>query len=164
MSYPRPLRSATCHLFCERPFVALIYHPPVAQIVIYHPQQVVWNLFLHHRLDADIPSRGIERIAYVNSDQREESLTLTSSFSCICGDVNHSLDSVHTGRASPEPELVFWETVLPDQKSLKPLDRQDLESCHPGVDEGDGSPFPLLGVMSWGGRGLPFSHPSPGFL
>ena len=29
-----------------RPFVALAYHPPVAQIVIYHSQKVVWNLFL----------------------------------------------------------------------------------------------------------------------
>ena len=50
---------------------ALIYHPPVAQIVIYHSQQVVWT-FPHHRLDADVPSRGIERIAYVNTDQRAE--------------------------------------------------------------------------------------------
>ena len=89
----------------ERPFVALVYHPPVAQIVIYHSQQVVWNLFPHHRLDADISPRGIERIAYVNADQRAESLTLTSSFSWICSDVNHSLDSVHDGPAFPEYEL-----------------------------------------------------------
>ena len=41
----RPLKGATCHLFHERPFVALVYHPPVAQIVIYHSKQVVWNLF-----------------------------------------------------------------------------------------------------------------------
>ena len=75
-TYPRPLRGATCHLFLERPFVALIYHPPVAQIVIYHSQQVVWNLFAHNRLDADVPSRGIERIGYVNANQRAESLTL----------------------------------------------------------------------------------------
>ena len=61
--HPRPLRGATCHLFLERPFVALVYHPPVAQIVIYHSQQVVWNLFPHHHLDADVPTRGIERIA-----------------------------------------------------------------------------------------------------
>ena len=40
------------------PYVALVYHPPVAQIVIYHSQQVVWNLFPHHRLDADVPSRA----------------------------------------------------------------------------------------------------------
>ena len=52
-THPRPLRGATCHLFLERPFVALTYHPPVAQIVIYHSQQVVWNLFLHDCLDAD---------------------------------------------------------------------------------------------------------------
>ena len=98
-SYSRTLRSATCHLFCERPFVALIYHPPVAQIVIYHPQQVDWNLLLHHLLDADIPSCGIIRISYVNADQGANSLTLTSSFSCICGNVNHSLDSVYSGPA-----------------------------------------------------------------
>ena len=39
---------------------------PAAQVVIYHSKQVVWNLFPHYRLDADIPPRGIERIAYVN--------------------------------------------------------------------------------------------------
>ena len=88
---------------------------------VYYSQQVVWNLFLHHRLDADILPRGIERIAYVNADQRAESLTLTSSFSRICCDVNPSLDSVHSGPALPESELVFREKVLSDQESLKPL-------------------------------------------
>ena len=43
------------------------------------------------------------------------------SLSCICGDVNHSLDSVHSGRAFPESELVFRETFVPGQESLKPL-------------------------------------------
>ena len=120
-THPRPLRGATCHLFFERPFGTLVYHPPVAQIVIYHSQQVVWNLFPHQRLDADIPPRGIERIAYVSADQRAESLTLSSFFSCICVDVNHNLDSVHSGPAFPESELVFREAVFPDQESLKPL-------------------------------------------
>ena len=86
-SYPQPLRSATCNIFFERLFVILIYHPPIAQIVIYHPQRVVWNLLLHHRLDSDLPFRGIERTAYVNSDQCAESLTLTSSSMCICGNL-----------------------------------------------------------------------------
>ena len=90
-------------------------------IVIYHLQQIVWDHFPHHRLDADVPSRGIKRIAYVNANQHTEYLTLTRSFSCICGDVNHSLDGVHSGPAFPESKLVFRETVLPDQESLKPL-------------------------------------------
>ena len=29
-THPQPLRGATCHLFFERPFSALLYHPPVA--------------------------------------------------------------------------------------------------------------------------------------
>ena len=33
--------------------------------------------FPHHRLNADVPSRGIERIAYANADQRAEPLRLT---------------------------------------------------------------------------------------
>ena len=32
--------------------------------------------FPHHRLNADVPSRGIERIAYANADQRAEPLRL----------------------------------------------------------------------------------------
>ena len=52
----------------------ILYHPPVVQIVIYYSQQVIWNLFPHHGLDADIPPCGIERIAYVNDDQRAEFL------------------------------------------------------------------------------------------
>ena len=83
--------------------------------------QLVWNLFRHHHLNADIPPRGIERIAYVNADQRAESLTLISSFSCICGVVNHSLDSVHSESDFPKSELVLRETILPDHESLKPL-------------------------------------------
>ena len=106
------MRGATCHLFLERSFVALVYHPPVAQIVIYHSQQVVWNLFPHHRLDADVSSRGIERIAYVNADKRAESLTPSSSSSCFSGDVHHCLDGVNCGPAFPKAELVFRETIL----------------------------------------------------
>ena len=94
---------------------------PVAQRVIYHPQLGVWNLFPHHRLDADILPRGIEPIAHVNADQHAESLALTSPFSCNCGVVNHSLDSIHSEPAFPETELIFRETVLPDQESLMPL-------------------------------------------
>ena len=85
------------------------------------PKQIVWNLLLYHRLDADLPSRGIKRIMYVNADQRAESRTLTSSSSCFCGGVYHSLDGVNSGPAFPESELVSWETVLPDQESLKSL-------------------------------------------
>ena len=39
---------------------------------LYHLQQVVWNLLLHYRLDIDLPSCGIERIAYVIADHRAE--------------------------------------------------------------------------------------------
>ena len=92
--------------------VALVYHPPVAHIVIYHSQQVVWNLLPHHRLDADVPSRGIERIAYVNADQCAESLTLASSSSYFSGDVHHCLNGVNCGPAFPKAELVFRETIL----------------------------------------------------
>ena len=67
----RPLRGATCHLFFERPLVAIVYHPPVAQIVIYHSQQVVWNLIPHHRLDADVPARGIERCEAFSTQDRQ---------------------------------------------------------------------------------------------
>ena len=59
--------------------------------------------------------------------QRAEFLTLTSPFSCICSDVNHSLDSVHSGPACPESQLVFRETDLPDQQSLKSLQKQLLQ-------------------------------------
>ena len=38
--------------------------------------------------------------------------------SCICGDVNHSLDSVHSGPAFPESELVYREAVLADHVTL----------------------------------------------
>ena len=95
LNYPRPLRGTLCHLFFERPFVALVYHPPVVQIVVHYPQQVVWNFLPHHRLDAVLSSRGIERIAYVNANQRTESLTFTSSPSRFSGDVCHCLDGVH---------------------------------------------------------------------
>ena len=54
-----------------------------------HSQQVVWNFFPHHRLDADVPPCGIKRIAYINADQRAEFLALTSSSSCFSGDVHH---------------------------------------------------------------------------
>ena len=113
-----PWGGATCHLFFEKPLVALVYDPPVAQIVIYHLQQVVWNLFPHHRLDADVPPCGIERIAYVNADQRVESLTLTSSSSCFSGNVHHCLDGVNCGPAFSKTELVFRETVLADHVTL----------------------------------------------
>ena len=79
-THSRPLRGATCHIFFERPFVTLVYHLPFAQIVIYHSQQVVWNRFLHHRLDADIPLRGIQRIAYVNADNAQNPLRLPVPF------------------------------------------------------------------------------------
>ena len=105
-THSRTLRCATCHL------------PPVAQIVIYHSQQVVWNLFPHHRLDADVPSRGIKRIAYVNADQRAESFTLTTSSSCFSGDVHICLDGVNCGPAFPKAEMVFRETVLADHVTL----------------------------------------------
>ena len=102
----------------ERPFVALVYHPPVAQIVIYHLQQVVWNPFPRHGLDAEVPSRGDERVAYVNADQRAESLKLISSSSCFNGDVHQCLDSVHCELAFPKAELVFRETILADDVTL----------------------------------------------
>ena len=110
-----------------RPFIALIYHSPVVYIVIYHPQQVFWNLLLHHRLDADLPSRGIECIAHVNADHRPESLTLTSSSSCICGNVYYSLDGVHSGPVFPEPELVLRKTALSDKETLKSLSNRLLQ-------------------------------------
>ena len=110
--HPRPLRGATCHLFFERTFFALVYHPPVAQIIVYHPQQVVWNLFLRYRLDAVLPSRGIKRIAYVNANQSTESLKYTSSSSCLSGDVHHCLDGVHCWPVFSKAELVLRETVL----------------------------------------------------
>ena len=108
------MRGATCHLFFERLFVALVYQTPVAQIVTYHSQQVVWNIFPHYRLDADVPPCGIERIAYVNADQRAESLTLTSSSFCFSGNVHHCLDGVNFRTAFPKAELFFRETVLAD--------------------------------------------------
>ena len=112
-THPWPLNGATCHLSFGRPLVALVYHPPVAQIVIYHSQQVVWNLFPHHRLDADVPPRGIERIAYVNADQRAESLTLTSSSSSLSGEVHHFLDGVNCGPAFPKAKKPFSPTMWP---------------------------------------------------
>ena len=87
-------------------------------IVFYHSQQVVWKLFLHHRRVADVPSRGIERISYVNADQRAESLTLTSSSSCFSGDVHHCLDGVNCGPAFPKAEVVYRETILADHVTL----------------------------------------------
>ena len=81
-------------------------------------QQVVWNLFPHHRFDADVPPRGIERIPYVNAHQRAESLVLTSSSSCFSDDVHHCLDGFNCGPAFPKAELVFRETVLADHVTL----------------------------------------------
>ena len=54
----------------------------------YHSQQVALNLLLRHCLDAVLPSRGIKPIAYVNTNNRAESLTFTSSFSCFSGNVH----------------------------------------------------------------------------
>ena len=79
-------------------------------------QQVVWHL-LHHRFDTDLPFRGIARIAYANTNQRAESLTLTSSSSCFCAAVYHSLDCVHSGNAFPESKLFLRNTFLPDHKT-----------------------------------------------
>ena len=75
----------------------------------------------HHCLDADVPPRGIERIAYVNADQRAESLTLASSTSCLSGDVHHCLDGVNCGPTFPKTKLVFRETVLTDHVTLQSL-------------------------------------------
>ena len=66
----------------------------------------------------DVPSRGIERIAYVNADQSAESLTLTSSSSGFSGDVHYCLDGVNCGPAFPKVELVFRETILADHVTL----------------------------------------------
>ena len=117
-NYAWPLKGATCHLFFERQFNALVYHPPVAQIVIYHSRHVIWNLFAHDLLNADVPPRGIKRIAYANADQRAESLTITSSTSCFIGDVHHCLDGVNCGPAFSKDELVFRQTVLFDHVTL----------------------------------------------
>ena len=91
---------------------------PVTQTVIYHSQQVVWNLFSDHCLDADVPPRGIECLAYVNAAQRVESLTLTSSSSCFSGDVHHCPGGVNCGPAFSKTKLVFRETVLADHMTL----------------------------------------------
>ena len=74
------------------------------------------NALLHHRLDADIPSRGIKRIAYVNAYIRAESLTLTSSLSCICGNVTHSLH----WKNSVAERTIFWSSY-PENIAIRPM-------------------------------------------
>ena len=49
----------------RRKFVPFVYTTPI----IYDSQQVVLNLFPYHHLDADVPPRGIERIAYFTAYQ-----------------------------------------------------------------------------------------------
>ena len=71
-----------------------------------------------HHLDADVPSRGIERIACVNADQHAESLTLTSPYSCFSGDVHNSLACVDCGSTFPKAELLFRKTILADHVTL----------------------------------------------
>ena len=66
-SHQRPLKGSPCYLFFERPIVACVYHPPVTQIVVYHSQQVVWNLLSRHRLDSVLPSLGIKRMYVLNT-------------------------------------------------------------------------------------------------
>ena len=107
----QPLRGTTCHLFYERSFVALVYHSPVAQIVVYHPQQVVWNLLRHHCLDAVLRTRSIKCISYVNANQRAEPLKFTSSSSCFSSVVHHCLNRVHCVPAFPKAELALREAV-----------------------------------------------------
>ena len=95
--------SSTCRLVCH-----------LSTIYFYHPQQVVWNLLKHHCLNAVLLSRGIERILYINADQRAESLTLTSSSSFLCPSIpiHHCLDSVYCGPTIPKAELILRKTVL----------------------------------------------------
>ena len=94
---------------------------PIAQIVIHNSQRLVWNLLTHHHLDAAVPPRSIKSIAYVNADQRAESLTLTSSFSCLSGDVHHCLDGVNCGPAFPKNELVLRKAALADHATLQSM-------------------------------------------
>ena len=108
----------TCHLFFERPFVALVYHTPVAQIVVQHPQQAVWNLPPHHRINEVLPSRGVERIAYVNANRRTESLTFSNSSSCFSGEVHHCLDGVQCGPAFPKADLVLEKAAFANHVTL----------------------------------------------
>ena len=117
-SYLRLLKATTCHFIFEGLFLPLVYYPPVAQVVVYYPQQIVWNLLSHHHLNTVLLTRGIERIAYVNADQGAESLTLSSSSSCFSGDGHHYLDGVYCRRAIPKAELVLRETVFTNHVTL----------------------------------------------
>ena len=80
----------------------------------------LWKTIITDESDVSTNIVSIDAF-FVNADQRAESLTPTSSFSCICAKVNHSLDSVHSAPAFRECELVFRDIFLPDQESLKLL-------------------------------------------
>ena len=68
---------------------------------------IVYKLFTHHRLDAVLLFRDIERIAYVDADERAEFRSPTSSSFCFCGDVHHCLDSVYCRPVFPKLELIL---------------------------------------------------------
>ena len=59
-----------------------------------------------------LTNRGIERLPYVNAEQRAESLTLSSSSSYFCFDVHNFLDGVQCGTAFLKAELVVGKNVL----------------------------------------------------
>ena len=52
------------------------------------------------------------------SEQRAQSLLLTSFSSCFSGDFHHCLDGVNCGPAFPKAKLVSRETILADHVTL----------------------------------------------
>ena len=89
-----------------------------------------WRTTLPSSVRPELPpaaTRPLGKPTSRASQERMKDIPPISSFSCICGDVDHRLDSVHSGPAFPESELVVQETVLPDQEGLKPLQNQLLQ-------------------------------------
>ena len=69
-----------------------------------------WSSYITHPPSSSI-SRYL-RIAYVNADQRTESVTLTSASSCFSADVYPCLDCVQCEPAFPKAELVHRERLF----------------------------------------------------
>ena len=71
-------------------------------------------------------SGSVKRIAYVDSDQPAESLSLTSPSPCFYRDVHHCRDGVHCGPTFSKAELVLRQILLAHHVILKSLQNQFL--------------------------------------
>ena len=101
---------------------------------------MIWNLFLHHLLDADLPSHGIERITYVNADQREKPLTLT-----LLLEEEHSLLDLPKLGCRPQWTCLSWIRTgsLKDSRDSRPRDSEVVVESTPP----EASPSYLIDIL-----------------